>query len=204
MATTLGLTCQACGGALPDDAVYCPRCATGRDDPSTAPLYVVDRMTGLFNDTFTGALVDHETSRAVRYKRPLTVLIGVVDHVEFIKQDLGPAKAADLLREVADVLQGAVRDIDTVGWLGDRYCIVLPETDASGSHVAADKVMHAVATHQYEAGGNWGRVTMSFGAASVNADRMGRQDLIELASDALREGREDGGTNRIHVAHTQL
>lgn len=204
MATTLGLTCQACGSALPDDALYCPHCATGRADPTTAPLYIVDRMTGLFNDAFTGALVDHETSRAVRYKRPLTVLIGIIDHIEFIRQDLGPRNSADLLHEVADVLQGAVRDIDTVGWLGDRYCIVLPETDYSGSQVAADKVMHAVATHEYAAGGSWSRVTISCGAASVNPDRMGRQDLIDLASEALREGRQEGGTSRLYVMHTQL
>lgn len=204
MATTLGLTCQACGAPLPDDALYCPHCATGRDNPGTAPLYVVDRMTGLFNDTFLEALVDHETSRAVRYKRPLTILIGDVDHMDLIEQDIGPARAAQMLREVADVLQEGVRDIDTVGWLGDRYCIVLPETDVPGAEVAADKVMHTVATHEYRAGGNWSRVTMSLGAASANPDRMGRQDLIELATQALREGREDGATNRLHVMHTQF
>lgn len=204
MATTLALTCQACGTQLPDGALYCPRCATGRDDPRTAPLYVVDRMTGLFNDTFTEALADHETSRAVRYHRPLTILVGDIDHMDFIAADLGPARAAEMLHEVADVLQAAVRDIDTVGWLGDRYCIVLPETDHAGAETAADNVMRAVATHEYAAGGNWSRVTMSLGSASVNPDRMGRQDLIELATRALREGREDGATNRLHLAQTQL
>jgi diguanylate cyclase (GGDEF)-like protein len=183
------------------DANYCSNCATGREDPNTRALFVVDGTTGLFNGAFTSAMVDHETSRAVRYKRPLTILIGLVDHYEFIANDLGPVNTAALLRELAGVLAGAVRDIDTVGWLGDRYCILLPETDQNGAMVAADKIMHSVAAHPFLAGsGQWERLTISFGAASVNPDRMGRQDLVELSTRALLEGRNDGN-NRVHLSH---
>jgi diguanylate cyclase (GGDEF)-like protein len=196
-----GVTCAACGAQMAADANYCPNCATGREDPNTRALFVVDGTTGLFNSAFTTAMVDHETSRAVRYKRPLTILIGLVDHSEFIANDLGPANTAGLLRELADVLAAAVRDIDTVGYLGDRYCILLPETDQNGAMVAADKIMHAVAAHQFTSGaGQWERLTMSFGAASVNFDRMGRQDLVEVATRALLDGRADG-SNRVHINH---
>lgn len=183
------------------DANYCSNCATGREDPNTRALFVVDGTTGLFNGAFTTAMVDHETSRAVRYKRPLTILVGLVDHSEFIANDLGPANTAGLLHELADVLAGAVRDIDTIGYLGDRYCVLLPETDQNGAMVAADKLMHAVAAHQFTAGaGQWERLTMSFGAASVNFDRMGRQDLVEIATRALLDGRGEG-SNRVHINH---
>lgn len=182
------------------EATYCSNCATAREDPNTRALFVVDGTTGLFNEAFTSALVDHETSRAVRYKRPLTVLVAMIDHSEVIGQDLGFAKAAMLYREVADVLARLVRDIDTVGYLGDSYCIVLPETDQPGAMVAADKIMHGIASQEYQAGGQWGRLTISLGAASVNTDRMGRQDLIDMASRALRDGRGEGN-NRVHVFH---
>jgi diguanylate cyclase (GGDEF)-like protein len=196
-----GTHCAACGALMASDANYCSNCATGRDDPNTRALFVVDGTTGLFNGAFTTAMVDHETSRAIRYKRPLTILVALIDHSEFIANDLGPANSAALLRELADVLAGAVRDIDTVGYLGDRYCILLPETDQNGAMVAADKIMHAVAAHQYTSGhGQWERLTISLGAASVNADRMGRQDLVELATTALLEGRSDG-SNRVHLFH---
>jgi len=192
---------MACGAQMAAGANYCPNCATGREDPNTRALFVVDGTTGLFNGAFTTAMVDHETSRAVRYKRPLTILVGLVDHSEFIATDLGPANTGSLLREVADVLAGAVRDIDTVGYLGDRYCILLPETDQNGAMVAADKIMHAVAAHEFTSGaGQWGRLTMSFGEASVNFDRMGRQDLVEVATRALLDGRADG-SNRVHLNH---
>jgi diguanylate cyclase (GGDEF)-like protein len=196
-----GTACAACGATMAPDARYCSNCATGREDPNTRALFVVDGTTGLFNGAFTSAMVDHETSRAVRYKRPLTILVALIDHSEFIANDLGPANTNRLLQELADVLAGAVRDIDTVGYLGDRYCILLPETDQNGAMVAADKIMHAVAAHQFTAGsGQWERLTISLGAASVNSDRMGRQDLIELATKALLDGRNDG-SNRVHLFH---
>ncbi len=191
--------CVACGAKMPASAIYCSNCATAREDPNTRALFVVDGTTGLFNSAFTGALVDHETSRAVRYRRPLTVLVAMLDHSDFIAQDLGDEASSELFHELADVIAGAVRDIDTVGYLGDRFCIVLPETDQTGAVVAAEKLMHTVASHQYREGGQWGRVTLSIGAASVGFDRMGKQDLVELASQALLEGRSDG-SNRVHVS----
>src|SRR5437588_12626852 len=102
-----GTHCAACGTLMAPDANYCSNCATGRDDPNTRALFVVDGTTGLFNDAFTGALVDHETSRAVRYKRPLSVLVAMVAHSEFIANDLGPAPSAALLRELDEVLAAA-------------------------------------------------------------------------------------------------
>ena len=87
-----------------------------------------------------------------------------------------------------------------MGYLGDRYCIVLPETDQPGAMVAADKIMHGIASQEYQAGGQWGRLTISIGAASVNTDRMGRQDLIDMASRAIWEGRGEGN-NRVHLFH---
>ena len=193
--------CAACGAPMAPDARYCSNCATGREDPNTRALFVVDGTTGLFNGAFTTAMVDHETSRAIRYKRPLTILVGLLDHSDFIANDLGPTNYANLLHELADTLAAAVRDIDTVGYLGDRYCILLPETDQNGAMVAADKIMHAVAAHQFASGGGqWERLTMSFGAASVSLDRMGRQDLVEMGTRALLEGRADG-SNRVHISH---
>ena len=183
------------------DANYCSNCATGREDPNTRALFVGDGTTGLSNGAFTTAMVDHETSRAIRYKRPLTILVSLIDHSEFIANDRGPANGGALLRELGQALASAVRDIDTVGYLGDRYCVVLPETDQNGAMVAADKIMHAVAAHQFVSGkGQWERVTISFGAASVNPDRMGRQDLIEAATTALLEGRGEG-YNQAHLSH---
>ena len=193
-------SCAACGSSLADEARYCQQCATSREDPNTRPLFVVDGMTGLFNETFTQALVDHETSRAIRYKRPLTILIADIDHREFVHRDLGPAGAAELYRELAGVLATAVRDIDTVGYMGDAFCIVLPETDQNGAMVAADKILHAVAAFQFNQPGNWARLTISAGTASVNFERMGKQDLAGAARDALHQGAGEG-SNRVHINH---
>src|SRR5258707_2168401 len=114
-----GTHCAACGAAMAPNANYCSNCATGREDPNTRALFVVDGTTGLFNGAFTTAMVDHETSRAIRYKRPLTILVALIDHSEFIANDLGPANGAALLRELADYLPLPLPHIDTVAYLAN-------------------------------------------------------------------------------------
>jgi diguanylate cyclase (GGDEF)-like protein len=195
-------TCWSCEAQVPDGAAYCPQCGHSQSDHSTRPLFVVDATTGLFNAAFIGAIVEQESSRAVRYRRPLSVLVVEVDHAEHIHRDLGGAQLTELMRELAAVLGNTVRDTDTVGFLGSegapRFAVVLPETDHDGALIAADKIRRAISAHDFQAGGQWQRLTLSCGAATVNPDRIGHQDLVQLASVALEEGKVHG-PNRTHA-----
>ena len=187
---------------MPDGASYCPLCGHSQNDRNTSPLFVVDATTGLFNSVFMQAVIDQEANRAHRYHRPLSVLVVEVDHAEFIHRDLGTQQVNVLLREVAQILVTAVRDTDTVGFLDSgaapRFTIVLPETDADGAVLAGDKVRRTIASHDFQAGGNWQRLTVSCGAASVNHERMGKEDLVSSAAAALEQGRTSG-PNRTHA-----
>ena len=193
--------CWSCEAPLPEGAVYCPQCGHSQKQRNTSPIFVVDSTTELFNAVFVKAIVGQEANRAQRYKRPLSVLLVEVDHAEHIHNDLGISQLNDLLRELAQTLVAAVRDTDTVGFLDSEgpphFAIVLPETDAQGAILAADKVRRSVASHDFQAGGQWTRLTVSAGAATVNHERMGQQDLLAEAYSALQAGKADGGgTNR--------
>ena len=74
---------------------------------------------------------------------------------------------------------------------------MLPETDAAGAVLAADKLRRSVASHDFQTGGNWQRLTVSVGIASVAHERMNQQDLITEAYATLNQGRMSGqGPNR--------
>jgi diguanylate cyclase (GGDEF)-like protein len=194
--------CWSCEGQVPDGAAFCPQCGHSQTDRSTRPLFVVDATTGLFNAVFIHAIVEQEGNRAIRYRRPLSVLVVELDHAEHIHRDLGAAQIDVLMRELAEVLGHTVRDTDTLGFISTggppRFAVVLPETDHDGALLAADKIRRAVSAHDFQAGGQWQRLTLSCGAATVNPDRMGHQDLIELAAMAVEEGRSHG-PNRTHA-----
>lgn len=185
------------------------RCGHSQTDRNTSPIFVVDSTTELFNAVFVKAMIGQEVNRAVRYKRPLSVLVVEVDHAEHLNHDLGASQLNGLLKEIGQALQQAVRDTDTVAFLDaegpPHYGIVLPETDPNGAILAADKIRRSVASHDFQAGGAWQRLTVSVGCASVSHERMNQQDLLTEGFQALQVGRVAGqGPNRtftpaIHV-----
>ena len=196
-------SCWSCEAQVPEGAEYCPACGHSQTDHSTRPLFVIDATTGLFNAVFIQAIVEQEHNRAVRYHRPLSVLVVEVDHAEHIHRDLGVTQIHALLRELAEVLGHAIRDTDTLGYLGGdgppRFAVVLPETDHEGALTSADKVRRTVASHDFQAGLQWQRLTVSCGASTVNSDRIGHQDLLKAAAAALDEGQLHGPT-RTHAS----
>lgn len=195
------IVCWSCEAQLPDDAAYCLRCGHSQKDRTASPIFVVDSNTELFNAVFVKAIIGQEVNRAVRYKRPLSALVVEVDHAEHVHRDLGAGQLNGLLKEIGQALQAAVRDTDTVAFLDaegpPHYAIVLPETDAHGALLAADKIRRSVASHDFQTGGAWQRLTVSVGVGTVSHERMNQQDLLNEAYQALQQGRAAGqGPNR--------
>jgi diguanylate cyclase (GGDEF)-like protein len=209
-------SCWYCNSALPDTSQYCPTCGHSQTDRSSSPLFgVVDPVTGIWNSKFINALVGQEANRAVRYHRPLSVLVLELDHAEHIDKELQQVQIEGLLRELSERLGQAIRDTDTVGFLDSdgppHFAIVLPETDEQGATLAADKIRRSIASHDFSTSGSWPRITVSCGAATISvmprgndeeAGLMNRREytgnLLREAYHALETGRSSG-TNRTTV-----
>jgi len=208
-------SCWYCNSELSETALYCPSCGHSQADRSSSPLFgVVDPVTGIWNSKFVNALVGQEANRAVRYHRPLSVLVIELDHAEHIHKELEQIQVEGLLREISERLGQAIRDTDTVAFLDadgpPHFAIVLPETDDQGATLAADKIRRSIATHDFSTAGNWQRITVSCGAATIGvmsrhdeeAGLMNRREytgnLLREAYHALETGRS-GGTNRTSI-----
>jgi diguanylate cyclase (GGDEF)-like protein len=208
-------TCWYCNSELPETSLYCPSCGHSQADRTSSPLFgVVDPTTGIWNSKFINALIGQEANRAVRYHRPLSVLVVELDHAEHIHKELEHIQVEGLLREISERLGQAIRDTDTVAFLDaegpPHFSIVLPETDEQGATLAADKIRRSIATHDFSTAGNWQRITVSCGAATIGvlsrnneeAGLMNRREytgnLLREAYQALESGRS-GGTNRTSV-----
>lgn len=209
-------TCWYCNTDVPETSQYCPGCGHSQTDRTSSPLFgVVDPTTGVWNSKFVSALVGQEANRAVRYHRPLSLLLIELDHAEHIHKELAPIQLDSLLREITERLGQAIRDTDTLAFLEadgpPHFAIVLPETDDHGAALAADKIRRSIATHDFATGGNWERITVSCGAATIDAipqrveteaGLMNRREytgnLIQEAYQALEAGRSSG-TNRTSV-----
>src|SRR6202162_4826453 len=111
-------TCWYCNSELPETSQHCPSCRHSQADHSFSPLFgVVDPVTGIWNSKFINALVGQEANRAVRYHRPLSVVVVELDHAEHIDKELGHIQLEGLLREISERLGREVRDTDTAAFL---------------------------------------------------------------------------------------
>ena len=86
----------------------------------------------------------------------------------------------------------------------------LPESDEQGATLAADKIRRSIATHDFGTAGNWRRITVSCGAATIGvitraADEAGLMNRREYTGNLLREAFQaletgrSAGTNRTSV-----
>ena len=208
-------TCWYCSSDVAETARYCPSCGHSQTDRTSSPLFgVVDPITGIWNSKFINALVGQEANRAVRYHRPLSVLLVELDHAEHIHKELQQIQVEALLREMAERLGSAIRDTDTVAFLDvdgpPHFAIVLPETDEQGAALAADKIRRSIASHDFSESGEWKRITVSCGAATIDAhyrpdDEAGMVNRREYAGNLVREAYQalesgrSAGTNRTTV-----
>ena len=209
--------CWYCNSELPETSQYCPTCGHSQSDHSSSPLFgVVDPTTGIWNSKFVNALVGQEANRAVRYHRPLSVLVIELDHAEHMHKELEQIQVEGLLREMSERLGHAIRDTDTVGFLDadgpPHFAIVLPETDEQGATLAADKKRAATYIEKETTFCICYGITVSCGAATIARQAQSNDDeaglignkreytgnLLREAYQALDTGRA-AGTNRTSV-----
>ncbi len=101
----------------------------------------VDVLTGLSSRRGWDGAIEAEEARARRYGSAVSVLIFDLDELKAVNDAWGHDAGDRLLRRAATVLQAATRQGDLVARLGgDEFGVILPETDASGAALTADRL----------------------------------------------------------------
>lgn len=119
-----------------------------------------------------------EVERARRFRRPVTLLYIDCDDFKLVNDQDGHAAGDEVLREVAQALQGAVRDVDFVARVGgDEFAVLLSETDSAGAQVAVGRLQERLSKEMARRGRP---VTFSVGAATFSAG-------LSSLEEALRE-----------------
>lgn len=165
----------------------------------TKKLAITDELTGLFNYRFMLERLEDEIERARRFGRSLSLLMLDADDFKLYNDTHGHIAGDGALAELAGVLRGSVRDIDVVcRYGGEEFAILLPETDAEGAFVAAEKVREAVASHVFPDGDGTKAqsLTVSIGLSTFPHPANDREELLRQADDALYVAKRTG-RNRV-------
>jgi diguanylate cyclase (GGDEF)-like protein len=160
-------------------------------------LATTDGLTGLLNRRTFNAQLEKRLREAQRYRRPLSLLLLDVDHFKKVNDTHGHPAGDAVLRGVARIAEKEARETDLVArYGGEEMALVLPETDAKGAAVIAERIRAAVAAASHATEQGPIKVTISIGVATWPGAGEDPEALIEHADKALYRAKQ-GGRNRV-------
>jgi diguanylate cyclase (GGDEF)-like protein len=151
-------------------------------------LAVTDYLTGINNRRYFFERFSEDLSRAVRYRRELSLLMLDIDNFKNYNDLHGHQQGDALLRELTGLLSQSIRKPDYMArYGGEEFVIVAPESGKEPAHRMAEKLRVLVERHQFDRqesqpGGN---LTVSIGVASFPDDGGTVDELIGRADAAL-------------------
>jgi diguanylate cyclase (GGDEF)-like protein len=161
-------------------------------------LAIRDSLTGLFNHRHTMELLGREVERSVRYPGGVSALMLDIDHFKKVNDEHGHLAGDAVLREVARLLRGALRTVDSVGrYGGEEFLVLLPQTPPDEARRTGERIRQQIGDHVFRVGTRELRVTVSVGVATwESGGAQSAEGLIREADQALYRAKE-AGRNRV-------
>lgn len=165
----------------------------------TKQLAVTDELTGLANYRSLQQRLDDEIERARRYEKNLSLLMIDADSFKSFNDEQGHLTGDVALAELGRVVSSVVREVDLVArYGGEEFSVLLPETDAAGAFIAAEKIRETVSRHPFAnaEGERSTHLTVSIGLATYPTHAWDKESLLREADDALYNAK-NLGKNRV-------
>lgn len=157
-----------------------------------------DGLTGLYNHRTFYALLEDELARAIRFDRPVSLLMLDIDHFKRVNDVHGHLAGDAVLKGLSELLGRRARAIDRVcRYGGEEITVILPEINLDAAVNVAERLRARVEAQPFDV--NAGaplHITVSIGVASFPAHADSAQALVAAADAALYAAKQ-GGRNRI-------
>jgi diguanylate cyclase (GGDEF)-like protein len=159
-------------------------------------MALTDGLTNLCNRKQLDALLEEEVRRTHRYRRELSLLMLDIDHFKRINDVHGHLVGDGVLTRLAALLLQRLRPSDKLGrYGGEEFCAILPETPLSRASQIGEQLRALVAEQRLVVDNQEVRVSVSIGAAGLNAQMQG-VDLYRAADQMLYRAKSLG-RNRV-------
>ncbi|MFQ5862020.1 MAG: diguanylate cyclase [Candidatus Brocadiales bacterium] len=159
-----------------------------------AATSVRDGLTGLYNHYRFQELMDSEFRRAKRYNLPLCLLMVDIDDFKSINDTYGHPFGDFVLKELAELIDKSVREIDISSrYGGEEFTVILPNTELDGAYAVAEKLRQAAANHSFKHDDMVTKLTLTIGISSLAEEGINtKDDVIKHADAAMYEGKIRG------------
>lgn len=166
-----------------------------------------DELTELYNMRGFSMVMDRAFAQAVRYSRPLSVLMIDSDNLKAVNDQYGHEAGNDLLRQLAASIKAHLRTTDVPArYGGDEFVVLLPDTEADAARDVAERIRESIVRRPLELRHDSVLITVSIGFACYPADGRSAEILLERADQAMYRAKEQGRNRvvRFSVPETKL
>lgn len=146
-----------------------------------------DGLTELANRRAINERISEELSESRRHRQALSILMFDIDHFKRINDTYGHPAGDELLKQMAALLKGSVREEDVVGRFGgEEFLALLPHTSALVALKMAERLRKRIADNPFDLGEVTVNITVSLGVAGMPEDDVSTpEELISLADKRL-------------------
>ncbi|MGQ3685972.1 MAG: diguanylate cyclase [Candidatus Loosdrechtia sp.] len=166
----------------------------------TQKMTVTDHLTSLYNRRYFDEILDHEYSRAHRYKRPLSLALIDIDNFKQVNDTFGHPSGDFVLQQLANLLRKSTREVDiVVRHGGEEFALLLPDTSLEKAAILIERLRLEIQNYSFVTARHKILLTVSAGVATLGENGTDtKEELISHADESLLVAKKCG-RNRVRL-----
>lgn len=161
---------------------------------------LTDVLTGLPNRRYAMKRLGQTWESSLRTGNPVSIVMLDIDYFKRVNDQFGHDVGDVVLREVAQVTRGVLREEEDICRLGgEEFLVICPGADATAGVACAERIRTTVEQHQITSGDFSGSVTLSLGVAQRMPWMTSTDEFLKSADEAVYAAKHSG-RNRTMLA----
>ncbi|MHB8282402.1 MAG: PAS domain S-box protein [bacterium] len=154
-----------------------------------------DDLTGIYNRRAYKSKFHEAFNTAMRYGRPLSLIMFDIDKFKDINDNLGHQAGDIIIKEISAAVKENLRTADYFARIGgEEFMIISPETNLNKAKELAERLRLKIENHNFSTGS---KITCSFGVVSL--DKNDTEESLEYRVDLALYKAKENGRNRVEV-----
>ncbi|HBD92715.1 MAG: hypothetical protein A2015_14560 [Spirochaetes bacterium GWF1_31_7] len=154
----------------------------------------IDRMTKLYNHHQFQKTLEENIAGYSNSDGIFSLLMFDIDHFKSFNDSFGHLQGDIIIKELARLLLGSVREVDyPARYGGEEFAVILPDTSIQGAYEFAERFRKKIESFDFPGDGIAHKVTISLGVAEFHKKLIKcNEDLISITDKALYHSKETG------------
>jgi diguanylate cyclase (GGDEF)-like protein/PAS domain S-box-containing protein len=162
-----------------------------------------DALTGLWNRAAFESQLSDAIEKVAQSRDSYVVCILDIDQLKIINDTCSHESGDDLLQRIAALLQGSVRESDTIARLGgDEFGMLLRNCSLVSAARLMEDVLVAIDSLRFTSAGRIFEISASIGMAQIKPGCSGTTEILSEVDLACHAAKDRGG-NRYHIFQSE-